>query len=63
MEILTLEIKGLRAAKGMRLTNGETYSDPEETIYLGANDKPENWYEVTEAEYEKIQERQMGVEE
>jgi hypothetical protein len=29
------------------LTNGETYS---KEIYLGKNDKPENWHEIPESE-------------
>ena len=40
----------LTASDGMWLTNGEAYG---KTIYLGVNDKPENWYEITEEEYEK----------
>ena len=35
----------------MVLTNGEAYG---KTIYLGINDKPENWYEITDEEYEEI---------
>ena len=41
------------ATDGMILTNGETYG---REIYLGNGDSPENWYEITEAEYEKIME-------
>lgn len=36
---------------GMILTNGEVYSTE---VYLGCNDKPENWWEITVEEYEKI---------
>ena len=39
------------ATEGMILTNGETYG---REVYLGSGDSPENWYEITEAEYEKI---------
>ena len=42
----------LIASKGMILTNGETYG---KEVYLGTGDKPENWSEITEEEYEKIQ--------
>lgn len=42
----------LIAAKGMVLTNGETYGSE---VYLGADDKVENWHEITEEEYAKIQ--------
>ncbi len=32
-------------------TNGMAYS---QNVYLGKNDKAENWYEITEAEYQEI---------
>lgn len=41
----------LYADEGMVLTNGEAYG---KEIYLGKNDKPENWHEITEKEYEEI---------
>ena len=40
----------LIASKGMILTCGETYGT---TVYLGIGDKPENWQEITLAEYEE----------
>lgn len=51
MIISTIEIRKMVAASGMVLTNGEAYG---KEIYLGKNDKPENWYEITDTEYEKI---------
>ena len=42
----------LTASDGYVLTNGEAYS---KEVYLGCNDKAENWREITEAEYEEIQ--------
>lgn len=51
MEKTTIELIKLTATEGMVLTNGEAYG---KVIYLGCNDKPENWHEITEAEYEKI---------
>ena len=39
----------LTASDGTMLTNGEVYG---KTVYLGINDKPENWYEITEEEYQ-----------
>lgn len=39
----------LTASEGMIYTNGEAYG---KTVYLGVNDKPENWYEITEEEYQ-----------
>lgn len=49
----------LKAGEGMILTNGESYG---KKIYLGANDKPDNWHEVTEAEYEEIIKEEESVE-
>lgn len=49
MKKTTIELIKLTATDGMVLTNGETYG---KEIYLGCNDKPENWHEITEAEYE-----------
>ena len=42
----------LIASDGFILTNGESYG---KEVYLGTGDKPENWHEITEEEYEKIQ--------
>lgn len=47
MEITTIELRKLTASEGMTLTNGETYS---KEIYLGLNDKPENWHEISDSE-------------
>lgn len=47
MEISTIR---LEADEGMILTNGQAYG---REIYLGCNDVPENWHEITEEEYEK----------
>ena len=47
----------------MALTNGETYSAPNSSVSLGVNDTPENWWEITIAEYnkaiEKMEEEQV----
>lgn len=45
-------VRVLVPADGMRLTNGETVAEGK--VYLGANDAPSNWREVTEAEAEAI---------
>lgn len=61
MEILTIELKKLTASDGMTLTNGETFS---KEVYLGVNDKADNWHEITEVEYRRIieeQNRALGV--
>lgn len=41
----------LFADEGKVLTNGESYGTH---IYLGENDDPENWHEITEEEHNKI---------
>ena len=46
-----IEITKLTASDGHVLTNGEVYG---KEIFLGKNDKPENWYEITNAEYAEI---------
>lgn len=43
----------LTPAEGMRLTDGETVAKG--TVYLGRNDAPENWREVTELEAAEIE--------
>lgn len=50
MEIKTIEIRKLIPHKGMTLTNGETFS---KEVYLGINDSPSNWHEITDAEAEE----------
>lgn len=44
--------KTLIARDGYYLTDGEIYT---KEVYLGVNDKPENWHEITETEYKQIQ--------
>lgn len=48
----------LKATEGMIYTNGETYG---REIFLGTGDSPDNWWEITEAEYEKIVELKKEV--
>lgn len=43
----------LKATAGMILTNGETYG---RVIFLGTGDSPDNWHEITEAEYKAAME-------
>lgn len=43
----------LKALKGMVYTNGEVFGNE---IELAVSDSPDNWYEITEEEAEKIQE-------
>lgn len=54
-----IEITKLTAHDGYVLTNGDVYG---KEIYLGMNDRPENWHEVTDAEYAQIlEERETKV--
>ena len=51
MQVSTIELKKLTATDGYILTNGDVYG---KEIYLGCNDSPENWHEITEEEYAEI---------
>ena len=59
MKLETIELRKLTASEGMTLTNGEAFG---KEVYLGCNDKPENWREITDEEAEKLQE-EISVEE
>ena len=48
----TIKIRKLTAGEGMTLYNGEAFG---KEVYLGANDSPENWQEIPDAEAERIQ--------
>lgn len=54
MEIKTINITEIKANENMVLTNGEAYSSVGGSVYLGCNDKAENWHEITKEEYEEI---------
>lgn len=47
----TITLRKLTASEGHVLTNNDGYG---KEIYLGMNDKIENWHEITDAEYEII---------
>ena len=47
-----IQIIKIEADEGMILTNGQTYST---SIYLGAADNVENWWEIPESEREQEQ--------
>ena len=47
MEKSTIKVTKLTAAEGMTLTDGETFS---KIVYLGKNDKAENYTEITDEE-------------
>lgn len=59
MEKTTIELTKLTASEGMMLTNGEVYS---KEVYLGKYDSADNWHEITEEEYSKIEQETEGVE-
>jgi hypothetical protein len=48
----TVIINKITADEGFVLTNGQGVYSKE--IYLGKNDSPINWWEITEYEYEQI---------
>jgi len=52
MIVSTVQLRKLVADDGMTLTNGDSYG---KTIYLGVNDSPENWHEITDAEADAAQ--------
>jgi hypothetical protein len=47
----TITVRKLTASEGYVLTNGDVYG---KEVYLGVNDCAENWYEITDAEYNNI---------
>jgi len=47
----TIKLTKLTATEGFVLTNGRAYG---RTVYLGKNDRAENWYEITNAQYDAI---------
>ena len=58
----TVELRILTASKGMVLTDGEVYSSVGGQVYLGVNDSPDNWHEITEEEYNTIKEVEESLE-
>ena len=52
MIITDINVRKLEPSEGMRLTNGTDIAEGE--VYLGKSDSPDNWYEITEEEYQKI---------
>jgi len=48
----TIELRKLTAAEGMTLYNGSAFG---KEVYLGQNDSPENWQEITDAEAAAMQ--------
>lgn len=54
MEIKKIELTEIKATENMVLTNGVAYSSVGGSVYLGVNDSPENWREITKEEYNDI---------
>ena len=44
---MIIEGNEIKPDEGMTLTNGEVYS---KRVYLGVNDRPENWWEIPDSE-------------
>lgn len=55
IESKTVELRILKAGEDMVLTNGENFSDIGGEVYLGVNDSPDNWREITQEEFEQMQ--------
>lgn len=51
MIIEDIKLKKLVASEGKVLTDGNTYA---KVHFLADGDKPENWHEITDAEYAEI---------
>ena len=54
----TIELRKLTAAEGMTLTNGEAFG---KEVYLGVNDSPKNWREITDEEAAAIEQAKLEV--
>lgn len=54
MKVSIIEIQTITASEGMVLTNGMAFSSVGGIVYLGNNDIPENWWEITAEEAEEL---------
>ncbi len=52
----TITMIKLVATEGMILTNGEAYG---KEVFLSNTDSADNWHEITEEEYNAIQEAEL----
>lgn len=52
---MIIKNRDIFAENGFVLTNGQIYTT---SVSLGSVDKAENWYEITEEEYQRILEEQ-----
>lgn len=58
MELTTIQLRKLTPSTGKMLTNGEVCSSE---VYLGSQDRPENWWEVTKEEAAKIEQKRLAA--
>ena len=58
-----IEIRELKANENMVLTNGQVWSSIGGSIFLGINDSPNNWWEITAEEAKQQQEKLLLEEE
>ena len=58
MTITKIELRELKADKGMVLTNGEAFSSVGGSVFLGINDSADNWQEISAEEAEQMKETQ-----
>lgn len=63
MRILDTNPIQIVADKDKVLTNGSAYSSVGGYITLGVNDSPNNWYEITAEEAERLQNEELSEEE
>lgn len=59
MKMTTIELRKLTASNGFTLTNGKAFG---KEIYLGCNDSPDNWHEITDEEADRLQEESLEEE-
>ena len=61
MIITDINLRELKPSEGMHLTNGIDIA--EGAAYLGKGDSADNWYEITEEEYQqKMAEKEADIE-
>jgi hypothetical protein len=52
--MITEKVTVLKADEGKTLTNGEAFG---KVVYLGGNDRAENWQEITDEQAQMLQEQ------
>ena len=59
MKIKNNELRTKTASEGKVLTNGVDFSSVGGFICLAYNDKPENWYEITDKEAKRLKNAEL----